>query len=81
MYALYSVLIVAFFAYGASAIAFALVRWLRDGEPIVGLVALGTLALFSLNTEDGRALLAVPFGLGWIAVGTVLARRRTLAAA
>jgi hypothetical protein len=81
MMAPWPVLIVAFFAYGASAIAFALVRWRGHGEPLAGLIVLGTVALVSLNTEDDRALLAVPFGLAWIAVGTVLARRRTLVAA
>jgi hypothetical protein len=75
------ILIIAFLAYIAAAIAFALVRWLGDGEPLMGLVALGTLALSALNTEDERALLAIPFGLAWIVVGAGLARRRALAAA
>jgi hypothetical protein len=81
MIAPWPILIIAFFAYIASAIAFALVRWLGDGEPLIGLVAPATIALLALNTEDERALLAIPFGLAWIVVGAGLARRRALAAA
>jgi hypothetical protein len=81
MIAPWPILIVGFFAYVAAAIAFALIRWLGDGEPLVGLVAPGTLALLALNTEDERALLAIPFGLAWIVVGASLARRHALAAA
>lgn len=81
MLAPWPILIIAFFAYIAAAIAFALVRWLSDGEPLMGLVAPGTLALLALNTEDERALLAIPFGLAWIVVGASRARRHALAAA
>jgi hypothetical protein len=75
------VLIVAFFGYVAAAIAFAVIRSARDGEPLAALVALGALALLAFNTEDDRALLTIPFGLAWLLVGVGLARRRTLAPA
>lgn len=36
------------------------------------LLIIGTLALLGMNEQNGQILLAIPFGLAWIAVGYVL---------
>ena len=37
-----------------------------------GLLMVGALALLGFNDQNAQALLAVPFGLAWVAVGTAL---------
>ena len=37
-----------------------------------GLLVLGVLTLVGFNDQDARVLLAIPFGLAWVAVGYAL---------
>ena len=38
------------------------------------LLVLGTLALLGFNAQNAQALLAIPFGVAWVAAGYVLRR-------
>ncbi len=49
----------------------------REGGRLVGLVvAVSALALASMNTEDERALLSIPLGIAWLAIGAIALVRR-----
>jgi hypothetical protein len=49
-------------------------------QAFAGLLPISTLILLFMNTEDERALLTIPFGLVWIAVGALAFRRGPAAA-
>ena len=69
------VLIVGYFGYVLATATFA-AMWARSqGQAIGGLVAVTALFLPAFNTEDERALIAIPFGLAWIALGSIAFRR------
>jgi hypothetical protein len=53
---------------------------LRAGQAVGGLLAIAALVLSSMNTEDERALLTIPIGLAWIAVGALAIGRVPAAA-
>jgi len=74
------ILIVGFFAYILATVAFGAILALSAGHPLGGLLAIAALVLSSMNTEDERALLTIPIGLAWIAVGTLAIRRMPAAA-
>jgi hypothetical protein len=69
------ILIVGFFAYVLSTAAFGVLLRGVVRQPAGGLLALCALILVSFNTEDDRALLTIPIGLAWIAVGVLAAWR------
>jgi hypothetical protein len=69
------VLIIGFFGYILATAAFGAILALSTGHAVGGLLAIAALVLSSMNTEDERALLTIPIGLAWIAVGALAIRR------
>jgi len=69
------VLIIGFFGYILATAAFGAILALWAGHAVGGLLAIAALVLSSMNTEDERALLTIPIGLAWIAVGALAFRR------
>ena len=68
-------MLIGFFGYAIAVIAFGL-RLAFGGQPWVGLpLAVSGFLMTSLNTEDEQALLTVPLGLAWIALGSLAVRR------
>jgi hypothetical protein len=74
------VLIIGFFGYILATAAFGAVLALHAGQAVGGLLAIAALLLSSMNTEDERALLTIPIGLAWIAVGAFAIGRVPVAA-
>jgi hypothetical protein len=68
-------LIVGFFAYVIATVAFGAIVAASASRVVGGLLAVAALILTSFNTEDERALIAIPFGLAWIALGSIAFRR------
>jgi len=69
------VLMVGFFGYILATTVFGVIVALSRGQVVGGLLAVASLVLTSLNTEDERALLTIPIGAAWIAVGALVVRR------
>jgi hypothetical protein len=68
-------LIVGFYGYVIATVAFGAIV-AASARPVVGgLLAVAALILSSFNVQDERALIAIPFGLAWIAIGSVAVRR------
>jgi hypothetical protein len=63
------ILILGFFGYVLAAAAYGAILALSPGRMLGGLLAIGALIVTSMNTEDERALLTIPIGLAWMAVG------------
>jgi hypothetical protein len=63
------VLIVGFLGFAFAGVAYGLITALREHQPPGVLIAIGSLLLTSMNTEDDRALLTIPLGVAWIVVG------------
>ena len=70
--------IVVFGLLGTAVVACAYgIALVREENRLVGFVlALSALAFTSLNTEDERALLSIPLGLAWLAIGAIALLRR-----
>ncbi|HEX5822990.1 MAG TPA: hypothetical protein VFY18_00900 [Candidatus Limnocylindrales bacterium] len=68
-------LIVGFFGYVLATAAFGLILARSPGQAFGGLLAFAALFLPAFNTEDERALISIPFGLAWIAIGSLAFRR------
>ena len=66
---------VGFFGYILATAVFGVIVALSRGQVVGGLLAVASLVLTSLNTEDERALLTIPIGAAWIAVGALVVRR------
>ena len=69
------VLMVGFFGYILATAVFGVIVALSRRQVVGGLLAVASLVLTSLNTEDERALLTIPIGAAWIAVGALVVRR------
>jgi hypothetical protein len=69
------VLIIGFLGYGVVTLVYGLVLAASGRQPLGVLLAIAALLLMSANTEDERALLTIPIGLAWIAVGALGVRR------
>lgn len=67
------ILVVGFFGYAFATVVFGFV--VGDVLPLRWLLSITALVLTSFNTEDERALIAIPFGLAWIAIGSLAFRR------
>jgi len=65
------ILILGFFGYILATAAYGAILALSPGRMHGGLLAIGALIVTSMNTEDERALLTIPIGLAWMAVGAV----------
>ena len=74
-------LVIGFFGYILATAALGVFMARRLGQAGGGLLAVAALILPTFNTEDERALIAIPFGLAWIAVGTLALRRSPVATA
>jgi hypothetical protein len=74
------VLIVGFYGYVIAAFVFGAIVILSAGRVVGGVLAVAALILTSFNVEDERALIAVPFGLAWIAIGSIAVGRAPAAA-
>ena len=61
-------------AFATCAYGIALVR--EGGQPAGIVLAVTALALTSINTQDERALLSIPLGLAWVAIGAIALIRR-----
>jgi hypothetical protein len=61
-------------AVATCAYGIALVR--EDGRVIGIVLAIAALAFTSINAEDERALLSIPLGLAWLAIGAIALVRR-----
>jgi hypothetical protein len=69
------ILLIGFFGYALAVVAFG-GRIALGGRPWLGLpLVISGLVLTSVNTEDERALLTIPLGLAWIALGAFAALR------
>jgi hypothetical protein len=66
------ILIVGFFGYALATAAFGYVS--GKATPLGWLLSVTALVLTSFNTQDERALLTIPFGLAWIALGSLALR-------
>jgi hypothetical protein len=62
-------LLVGFLGFAFAGMAFGAIAVFRGHQPLGALIALGSLLLTSMNTEDDRALLTIPLGVAWIVVG------------
>jgi hypothetical protein len=67
------ILAVGFFGYAFATVVFGFV--VGDVLPLRWLLSITALVLTSFNTENERALIAIPFGLAWIAIGSLALRR------
>lgn len=63
------VLVIGFLGFAFASALFGVVIAFRDHRPLGIPIAIGSLILTSLNTEDERSLLAIPIALVWILVG------------
>jgi hypothetical protein len=61
--------------YALATIPFGLLLGRTGNQPFAGLLPISTVILLFMNSEDGRALLTIPFGLAWIALGAFAFRR------
>jgi hypothetical protein len=61
-------------AFATAAYGVALVR--EESGPVGTVLAVTALVLTAINTEDERALLTIPLGLAWLAVGAIALLRR-----
>jgi hypothetical protein len=73
------ILIVGFFGYTFATVAFGFVLAKAGNRTSGALLSIGALILTSFNFEDERALLTIPFGLAWIALGSLALRRASAA--
>lgn len=64
-------LIVGLFGFVAASVGYGAIVAFRSGQPAGALIALGSMLLASVNTEDARALLSIPLALAWILVGVL----------
>jgi hypothetical protein len=69
------IFIVGFFGYTFATVAFGFVLAKAGNRMLGALLSIGALILTSFNFEDERALLTIPFGLAWIALGSLALRR------
>ena len=74
-------LIVGFYGYVIATFAFGAIVALSAGRVVGGVLAVAALILTSFNVQDERALIAIPFGLAWIALGSIAFRRAPAATA
>ena len=68
-------MVVGFFGYSIATAIFGIVVARTSNQSAAGVLAVAALILPATNVEDARALLTVPLGLAWIAVGTFVFRR------
>ena len=68
-------LIVGFYGYILATLAFGAILAKSAGGAVGGVLAVAALILSAFNVQDERALIAIPFGLAWIAVGSIALRR------
>lgn len=62
-------LVVGIFSFIGAAIAFGLIVAIRDRQPVGALVAVASVLMIGINTEDERALLTIPVAAAWILFG------------
>lgn len=62
-------LVVGLFAFTGASIAFGLIVAIRDHQAVGVLVAIASLLMTGVNTEDERALLTIPVAATWILLG------------
>jgi hypothetical protein len=63
-----------FFGYAVATVPFGLLLGRAGNQAYGALLPIGAFILMFMNTEDQRALLTIPFGLVWIAVGALALR-------
>jgi hypothetical protein len=68
-------MIVGFFGYATATAIFGLLLGSALKHPLGGALAVAALILLATNVEDARALLTIPLGLAWIAVGALVFHR------
>jgi hypothetical protein len=68
-------MVVGFFGYAGATVIFGLLLATTLKQPLAGALALAAVILPATNVEDARALLTIPLGLAWIAVGALVFRR------
>lgn len=68
-------MIVGFIGYAAATAIFGLLLASTLKQPLGGALVVAALLLLATNVEDARALLTIPLGLAWIAVGALVFRR------
>jgi hypothetical protein len=74
-------LIIGFYGYILATLVFGTVLARSAGRAVGGVLAVAALILSAFNVQDERALIAIPFGLAWIAVGSIALRRAPAAPA
>ena len=67
------------FSFAFATIPFGLLLARAGNQAFAGLLPIATIVLLFMNTEDERALLTIPFGLAWMAVGALALRRGPVA--
>ncbi|HEY8987895.1 MAG TPA: hypothetical protein VIM39_02665 [Candidatus Limnocylindrales bacterium] len=68
-------MIVGFFGYAVATVVFGLLLASTLNQSLGGALALAALILPATNMQDARALMTIPLGLAWIAVGALVLRR------
>jgi len=79
IFAPWPLLAIGLFGYAFATIPFGLLLARAGNQAFAGLLPIATIILLFMNTEDERALLTIPFGLAWIAVGALAVRRGPVA--
>lgn len=64
-------LVVGVFGYAAATVAYGVVFTREYGQPLGIPLAIGGFLLPAINVEDERALLTIPLGLAWLAIGVL----------
>ncbi len=62
-------LVIGLFGFTGAATVFGLILAARDRQPVGALVAIASLLMTGINTEDERALLTIPVAAAWILLG------------
>ena len=68
-------LVVGIFGYAFATVPFGLLLARAEDQAFGGLLPITAIVMLFMNTEDERALLTIPFGLAWIAIGLLTLRR------
>jgi hypothetical protein len=63
------------FGYAAATIAYGIIFSRESGQPLGIPLAIAGLVLPSINLQDERALLTIPLGLAWLAIGALAVLR------
>jgi hypothetical protein len=73
------VMVIGFYGYLLATVLFGGALVTDESRPVGVVLAIAALAMFSFNTENDQALIAVPFGVIWMLFGLLALRARPVA--